>query len=403
MVQLNKNSHVWLFLQSLKNLLNNLPCLIILFYNLIFKNNTMNFEKLAVKAIKIETKDTKTIYFDIPENLKTRFIYKPGQYLTLKAIINGNEVRRAYSISTSPIDNSIGVTVKKINGGKMSSIIHDQWSIGDIIDVAAPEGNFIVEADHDKKRNHYFIAAGSGITPIMSMMKTILEEEPMSMCYLLYGSRDENSIIFKDALDKLETKYSGQIFITHTLSKPLEEKESGVFGMFKKSKINWLGEVGRIDVNKIKDFLSINISKISSENHFYLCGPGDIILASEKELEARGIGKKHINREFFSTPVVEGSHVISGPSNIKVHLNGEVVTFASEGKKPILDELIALKKNPPYSCTSGACSSCMAKVISGKVEMEVCYALDESEIEKGFILTCQAKAVSPELEITFVV
>ncbi len=363
----------------------------------------MKFEKIAINQIVDETDDTKTIIFDIPTDLKEIFLYKPGQYLTLKAVINEEEIRRAYSISSAPSGSKIGVTVKRLSGGKMSNYIHDNWKPGDIVDVAEPEGHFTVEADHDKKRNHYFIAAGSGITPIMSMVKTLLEEEPLSICFLLYGSRNENSIIFKKDLDQYETKYEGQLFITHTLSKPLTEKGGGLMGAFKKPKINWKGETGRISKDKIKIFIDDNTGKNNFENHFYLCGPGDVIQAAEKELEARAIDKKHIHKEYFSTNTGDKSSIKATSSLIKVHLNGEVIEFTSKGDKPILDELIAMKKNPPYSCTSGACSSCMAKVINGKVEMEVCYALDDADLEKGLILTCQAKAVTAELEITYVV
>ncbi len=363
----------------------------------------MNFEKITIKQIVVETDDTKTVIFEVPENLKRTFEYKPGQYLTLKDVVDGEEVRRAYSISTAPSEDTIGVTVKRLSKGKMSNHIHDKWNVGDIVEVAEPEGHFVIEADHDKKRNHYFIAAGSGITPIMSMVKTLLEDEPLSICYLLYGSRNEDSIIFKSALDQYEVKYAGQLFITHTLSKPLAEKEGGLLSVFKKPKIKWVGETGRISKEKIQKFLDENVGKNNFESHFYLCGPGDVIQAAEKELEARSIAKKNIHREYFSTNAGDKATIKATSSNIKVHLNGEVIEFASKGEKPILDELIAMKKNPPYSCTSGACSSCMAKVINGKVEMEVCYALDDADLEKGLILTCQAKAVTAELEITYVV
>lgn len=363
----------------------------------------MNFENIAIKHIVQETEDTKTIFFEIPADLKEKFNYKPGQYLTLKASIKGEEVRRAYSISSAPADALIGVTVKRLSGGKMSNHVHDNWKIGDVVEVANPEGNFTIEADHDKKRNHFFIAAGSGITPIMSMIKTLLEEEPLSICYLLYGSRNENSIIFKETLSQYETKYAGQLFIMHTLSRPATEKEGGLLGVFKKAKMSWVGEVGRISADKIKKFLATYTGKNNFESQYYLCGPGDVIQAAEKELIALNTDKKHIHKEYFSTNTDDKATVKASTSNIKVHLNGEVIEFTSKGEKPILDELIAMKKNPPYSCTSGACSSCMAKVINGKVEMEVCYALDDADIEKGLILTCQAKAVTPELEITYVV
>ena len=174
--------------------------------------------------------------FDLPNEVKNQFDFTPGQYLTLKDEVNGTEVRRAYSISTAPHDAPIGVTIKRIPGGRLSTFIHSNWKVDDVVEVAPPEGNFVLTTDHDKKRTVCFIAAGSGITPIVSMIKTLLENEPISKAILLYGSRNEENIIFKDTLDALAKKYEGQLNIVHTLSAPMKEKEPGLIGIFKKSK-----------------------------------------------------------------------------------------------------------------------------------------------------------------------
>lgn len=361
----------------------------------------MKFVKLRIHKIQLETADTISVFFEVPEEHKSAFSFIPGQYLTLKDDVNGTEVRRAYSISTAPHDTFIGVTIKRLAGGKLSTFIHSNWKTGDAVDVAAPEGNFMLQADHDKKRKHCFIAAGSGITPIVSMIKTLMEEEPMSQAFLLYGSRNENNIIFKETLDSIETKYAGQVKVVHTLSAPIRHKEGGLKGIFKKATISWKGETGRISKEKIENFIHEYIFPDNAATEYYLCGPGDLISAAEKILENKGVDKKRIHKEFFSTPVDKSSSVSGHESIIKVHLNGEVIEMSVNGKKPILDELIALKKNPPYSCTSGACSSCMAKTISGEVKMEACYALDEEDVKKGYILTCQAKPVSESVEITY--
>ncbi len=361
----------------------------------------MNFVKLRIHKIQLETADTISVFFDVPAELRNQFEYVPGQYLTLRANVNGSEVRRAYSISSAPHDANIGVTIKRIAGGKLSTFIHSNWKAGDVVEVAAPEGNFILHTDHDKKRKHCFIAAGSGITPIVSMVKTLLEEEPMSQAILLYGSRDEKNIIFKETLDALELKYEGQLKVVHTLSSPVKQSEPGLKGIFKKAKTTWKGETGRISKEKIDAFVKANILPDSNTTQYYLCGPGDLIGNAEKVLEKLGVEKSRIHREFFSTPAESGNAVAGSASHVKVHLNGKVIEMDVDGKKPILDELIARKKNPPYSCTSGACSSCMAKTISGEVKMDACYALDEEELKKGYILTCQAKPVSTELEITY--
>jgi ring-1,2-phenylacetyl-CoA epoxidase subunit PaaE len=361
----------------------------------------MKFHNLSIQSIVNETEDAKTIFFTIPSSLKSEFSFKAGQYLTLQDSINGEEVRRAYSICTMPDSETIGVTIKKLENGKMSSYIHNNWATGQEKSVAAPDGNFTIEPDHYTQKNYFFITAGSGITPVMSMLSSVLEHEPLSKCYVLYGCRNENSIIFKNQLDEIIKKYEDQLFITYTLSQPNAEKSGGLFGMFKKQVISWQGETGRISEAKVASFLESYTIDKKHDSEFYLCGPGDMITSVEEYLTKIYVDKKKINKEFFSTSSSDKKEIASGSSQIKVTLNGETFIMTSNGKKPILDELIDMKKNPPYSCTSGACSSCMAKVVSGKVEMEVCYALDDQDIQNGLILTCQAKAVTPEVEIVF--
>jgi ring-1,2-phenylacetyl-CoA epoxidase subunit PaaE len=360
----------------------------------------MEFYKLKIKDKSLETADTMSLFFDIPDDLKSTFQFKPGQYLTLKTKINGEDVRRAYSICSAPQESSLGTSIKRLPGGLFSTFAHSNFNIGDVIEVAPPEGNFYVDIDPFKPKTYYFIAAGSGITPIRSMISEILEKEPLSMCYLVYGSKDEDNIIFREDFDAYERRYTDQIHVTYTLSKPAIVKEKGLMNIFKKGTTAWKGEKGRIDADKLKSFMSQCRPK-HEDVLYYICGPGDMIESVSGVLKNLGIPEKSIKREFFSTKK-EGTDTpkISG-SKVKVFLDGEYIEFVSNGSKPILDELVALKKNPPYSCTSGACSSCLAKVTKGSAVMEVCYALDDDEIKDGYILTCQATPVTEELELTY--
>jgi len=362
-----------------------------------------SFHLLTVKQVKRETDKAVSVSFEIPQDLKDKFLYKPGQYLTLKFNINGEEQRRAYSMSSSPVEEDVTVTVKQLAGGLVSSHINSQLKEGDQVEVMKPEGRFVALLDPNNRKTYFLFAAGSGITPIISIAKSILEQEPQSSVALLYGNRNEDSIIFKDELVNLEKKYAGQFTCSHTLSQPHKEKKSGISGMFKKAKINWVGKTGRIDKSQVSSFLGESEGIYSKNAEHFICGPGQMIETVEQALLGAGVEKNNIHVERFVSATESKAAAPAGADGavVTVTLNSEQHTVTVPKGKSILQAMIDLKMEPPYSCTSGACSTCMAKKSSGEVEMEVCYALDDEEVKEGYILTCQSHPTTSTVEINF--
>lgn len=353
----------------------------------------LHFHPLKVKDIKRETSDCVSISFDVPHELKKEFEFKQGQSLTLRKFFEEEEeVRRSYSICTSPLDNELRIAVKKVPGGLFSTFANTNLKAGDVIDVMPPSGNFYTDLNSSNKKNYIAFAAGSGITPVISIIKTTLLTEPQSTFTLVFGNKNHSSILFKEELETLKDKYIERFRLYYILSRERMEAE-----------INY----GRINADKCLQLTKlINFAKA---DEFFICGPEEMIFGIKDFLESRGIDKNKIHFELFTTPVKKRltryrPAIIKedAGSKITVTVDGRSFDFDLDyNSNNILDAALAQGADLPFACKGGVCTTCKAKLIEGKVEMEVNYGLEADEVEAGFILTCQAHPRSEKVVVDF--
>lgn len=353
----------------------------------------LHFHPLKVKDIKRETQDCVSISFDIPKELSNEFQFKQGQSLTLRKILQGEEIRRSYSICTSPLDNEVRVAVKKVQGGLFSTFANTELKPGDVIEVMPPSGNFYTELEASNKKNYVAFAAGSGITPVISIIKTTLLTEPGSTFTLIFGNKNHTSIIFKEELEALKDKYMERFRLYHILSRERMEAE-----------INY----GRINADKCDQLTKL--IELHTADEFFICGPEEMIFCIRDFLEHKGIDKRKIHFELFTTPKRKASNykpqaageVNKETSNITVKLDGRSFDFNLDyDSNNILDAALAQGADLPYACKGGVCTTCKAKLVEGKVEMEVNYGLEADEVAAGFILTCQSHPRSEKVMVDF--
>lgn len=352
------------------------------------------FHSIKVADIYKETKDCSVISFDIPNDLKSEFQFKQGQHLTLRTIIDGNEVRRSYSLCSSPIENKWKVAVKKINEGLFSTFVNEKLRKGDVLDVMPPNGTFFTEVDPKKSKNYIAFAAGSGITPILSIIKTHLALEPESTFKLFYLNRTVKSIVFKEEIEQLKNRYFNRFEIFHFLTK--EHRPSELFnGRFTKEKIQTLTE-------KIIDVPQVDAC--------FICGPEEMIYLLRDELTNAGLQKDKIHFELFTSGISEEDKKRISKI-IEKKVEGTEVTIIDGGKEfhfvmgddfdNILDGALAAGADLPFACKGGVCSTCRCKVVEGTTEMKLNYSLEEEELAKNYILSCQAVPTSKKVVVDF--
>ena len=345
------------------------------------------FQTLTIKEIKKETPNAVSIVFEIPTELHNEFQFKAGQYLNIKKNIAGKELRRAYSICTAPNSNKLAVVVKAVDNGTFSVFANTILKEGDTLEVEKPEGKFVLETAKNNSKNYLAIAAGSGITPIMAMLKATLTEEPNSTFTLIYGNKTATETIFKSEIDALLKNFPNNLNVQYVYSQ--EEQQNALFGRIDKANINYVVK------NKYKHL---------TFDKAFLCGPEAMIHIAIDVLIENNINKNNIFFELFSTPTSskeKATQNFEGTSEITVIVDDEETTFNMDAKTTILSAALKQGLDAPYSCQGGICSSCLAKVTEGTAKMEKNAILSDSEIEEGLILTCQAHPTSQKITVDY--
>jgi ring-1,2-phenylacetyl-CoA epoxidase subunit PaaE len=353
-----------------------------------------HFHSLRVKSITPDTDEAVIVSFDVPAALQTDFQFTQGQHLTLRTELNGQEQRRSYSICSGVDDGDLRIGVRHVTGGVMSSWINQDLKLGAQIDVLPPEGRFFVPIDASQARHYLGIAGGSGITPILAIMKTVLAREPLSHFTLIYGNRRQSSTMFKEELEDLKNRYLTRLTLHTVFSQ--EHVDSPLYS-------------GRLTQAKLAEFLSALIQP-QQLDHVFVCGPHGFNDEADAALLAAGVPAEHIHIERFGVPVdatAEKAKPTAQPGDapqaivqiIRDGVSREIAFRTEHGN--VLDAAAAAGLEVPYSCKSGVCCTCRAKLLEGKVRMDRNFALEPHEVEAGFVLTCQAHPLTERVVISF--
>jgi ring-1,2-phenylacetyl-CoA epoxidase subunit PaaE len=353
------------------------------------------FHSLIVQSVHHETNDSISLLLDIPESEASTFQFKPGQYLTFRVRLNEEDVRRTYSICSGPNETGLRVGIKKLNGGRFSTWANTELKPGQPIDVMPPMGRFALPESHPEGANFVAFASGSGITPVLAMLKHVLITRPKDRFTLFFGNRFTGSIMFREEIEGLKNKFPGRFALYHILS-----GERPDVNLFK----------GRIDSAKVKE-LANALFDVPSTDYFLTCGPGDMIQQVKSALQELGIESERILSEMFTAPgaiaqtlgsTINPTSKLEGESNVGVIIDGLTMHFplAYQGLN-VLDAALQAGADVPYACKGAVCATCKAKIVTGKARMDLNYALSPEEVSNGYVLCCQAHPESPELVVNF--
>jgi len=353
------------------------------------------FYSLTVASVAKNTRDAVVVTFDVPSDLHDKFSFRPGQYLTLRTQLDGDELRRSYSICAAPGDRQLRVAIKRLNDGAFSSWANEHLVAGQTLDVMSPDGHFTIDFSPDQARNYVAFAVGSGITPILSLVKTALEIEPGSTFTLFFGNRASSAVLFREEIEDIKNRYMQRFSLVYVMSR--EHQDIDLFN-------------SRLDGAKAEQLLTLWMDP-SRIDYAFVCGPQDMTESVTQALRDKGLDKSQIKFELFGSPkgpraLRTGQEARKAPGNdvceVTVVQDGLTRTLTIEkNKDSVLDSALAQGIELPYSCKGGVCSTCRCKVIEGEVDMDANFALEDYEVARGFVLCCQSFPVTDKLVIDF--
>jgi ring-1,2-phenylacetyl-CoA epoxidase subunit PaaE len=338
------------------------------------------FHTLQVSAIERLTDDAVALTFAVPPHLQDEYSFAPGQHVTVRCLAAGDDGRRTYSLCSPP--GTVRIGVKQVAGGVFSTHALERLRVGDDVEVMTPMGRFTTHIDDSKRRHRVAIVAGSGITPVLSIMTAALEGEPAGCFTLIYGNRSTRSVMFLDEIADLKDRFPGRLAVFHVLSR--EPRESPLLS-------------GRLDREKLEQVLDFAVDA-AAVDEWFLCGPMGLVEGARAVLAARGVDPAAVKFELFhvatATPAENAPPIAASSANaakVTIMLAGRSTSLLVEPTRDVLHAALQVRPDVPYGCTNGMCGTCRAKVVEGRVEMDHCYALDDADLEAGFVLTCQAQ------------